>query len=290
MLAAATLWATFGLFAKRLYTAGFTPLELASIRTWIGWLGLALLAASRPRRLRITRRDLPFFALYGIGAFALFEVLFLIALERTGVAIAAAMLYTAPAFVVLISAIVLREHLPLRHWLALLLVLAGVTLVTGAAGAMLTGTAPLSGLVLLVGLGSGFAYGCYTIFSKRAAGRYDDEIFVVFWMFAFATLGLSVVAPPFAAMARPHGEWPALLGLGIVPTLLPYILYLTALRWLHASTAAMLASVEPVMAALLALVLLGETLDPPRIAGIVLIAAAAALLTRKVEQVEAEAG
>src|SRR5690606_29302972 len=93
-LAAATLRATFGLFATRLYTAGFTPLELASIRTWIGWLGLAMLAASRPGRLRITRRDLPFFALYGIGAFALFEVLFLIALERTGVAIAAAMLYT----------------------------------------------------------------------------------------------------------------------------------------------------------------------------------------------------
>ena len=103
----------------------------------------------------------------------------------------------------------------------------------------------------------------------------------VFWMFAFATLGLTVIQPPFEAMARPHGEWPALIGLGLVPTLLPYLLYLQALRWLRASTAAMLASVEPVIAALLAAALLGEGLDATRVAGIAMIAIAAATLARE---------
>src|SRR5690606_31566073 len=46
VICAAALWATFGLFAKRLYEADFTPLELASIRNWIGFIGVALLALS----------------------------------------------------------------------------------------------------------------------------------------------------------------------------------------------------------------------------------------------------
>lgn len=213
---------------------------------------------------------------------------FLLALQQTSVAIAASLLYTAPAFVVLLSTLLWHEHLPRTHMVALGLVLAGVMLVTGAVGALLAGTAPLGSMALLAGLVSGFTYGLYTLFSKAATRRYTDPIAPVFWMFAFATLGLTVVQPPFSAMARPHGEWAALLGLGIVPTLLPYLLYLQALRWLRASTAAMLASVEPVIAALLAAGLLGERLDATRLVGIALIAAAAAMLAREPKAVVEE--
>ena len=289
VIAAAALWATFGLFAKRLYEADFTALELACIRSLIGWLGIAALALPRPGRLRISLRDVPFFALYGIAAFALFEFLFLLTLQRTSVAIAASLLYTAPAFVVVLSAMVLRERLPRAHWAALVLVLAGVALVTGAFSTLLAGTVAIGPAVLLSGLGAGLTYGLYTIFSKTASARYADPIMPVFWMFAFATAAMVVVEPPWDALSRPHDAWPALLGLGIVPTLLPYLLYLRALRWLRASTAAMLAAVEPVIAALLAAVFLGETLDATRIAGIALIAAAAALLAREGKQRPCEA-
>ncbi len=280
VVVAAALWATFGLFAKRLYAAGFSPLELASIRNWIGLAGVALLALPRPSRLALRARDLPFFAAYGIPAFALFALMFLITLRQTSVAIAVSLLYTAPAFVVLLSAIAWRERLPRAHLLALALVLGGVVLVTGALDALRAGAAALGAAALFTGLLSGLAYGLYTLFSKLATDRYPDPIAPVFWMFAFATLGLTILQPPFGAMARPHGEWPALIGLGIVPTLLPYLLYLQALRWLQASTAAMLASVEPVIAALLAAALLGEALDGTRIAGIAMIAVAAATLAR----------
>lgn len=278
---AAALWATFGLFAKRLYDAGFTPLELASIRNWVGFTGIALLALPRPSRLRIRPRDLPFFAAYGIPAFALFALMFLLTLQQTSVAIAVSLLYTAPAFVVVLSALIWRERLPRAHILALVLVLGGVMLVTGAVNALRAGVASLSGTALLTGLLSGLTYGLYTLFSKSATERYPDPIAPVFWMFAFAMLALTIVQPPFEAMARPHGEWPALIGLGVVPTLLPYLLYLQALRWLPASTAAMLASVEPGIAALLAAALLGEGLDATRIAGIAMIATAAAMLARE---------
>lgn len=281
VICAAALWATFGLFAKRLYEADFTPLELASIRNWIGFIGVALLALSRPARLKIRARDLPFFAAYGIPAFALFALMFLLTLQETSVAIAVSLLYTAPAFVVLLSAVLWREHLPKTHIVALVLVLGGVVLVTGAVDALRTGAAALTMGALLTGLLSGLTYGLYTLFSKAATDRYPDPIAPVFWMFAFATLGLTIIQPPFEAMARPHDEWPALIGLGLVPTLLPYLLYLQALRWLRASTAAMLASVEPVIAALLAAALLDEGLDVTRVAGIAMIAIAAATLARE---------
>ena len=278
MLAAASLWATFGLFAKNLYAAGFSALELATIRAWLGWLGIALVALPRFRRLRISRRDVPFFALYGVLAFALFEVLYLLTLQRTSVAISAALLYTAPAFVVLISTALWKERLPLLHWGALVLVLAGVVLVTGAASAVLQGDVPLSTTAVLTGLGAGLGYGLYTLISKVAAQRYEDPIFSLFWMLLFAALALTFVAPPWNMSGNAGSAWPALIGLGIFPTVLPYLLFLQALHWLRASTASMLASVEPVVAAVLAALLLDEVLDAPRLIGVALIAVAAGLL------------
>jgi drug/metabolite transporter (DMT)-like permease len=131
---------------------------------------------------------------------------------------------------------------------------------------------------VLTGLGAGFGYGLYTLVSKVAAQRYEDPIFSLFWMLAFAAIALSIVAPPFAAMRDAADAWPALIGLGIFPTVLPYLLFLQALHWLRASTASMLASVEPVVAALLAALFLGEALDAPRLTGVALIAVAAGLL------------
>ena len=163
-------------------------------------------------------------------------------------------------------------------------------LVTGAVDAIRSGTAPLGTVALLTGLGSGFTYGLYTLFSKAATERYADPIAPVFWMFAFATLGMTVLQPPFEAMARPHGEWPALIGLGIVPTLVPYALYVTALRHLRASTAAMLASIEPAVAALLAALLLGERMQTLQFAGMVLVVCAAILLAREASGGAAEVG
>jgi drug/metabolite transporter (DMT)-like permease len=279
VLAAAALWATFGLFAKHFYARGYTPLELASVRATIGFLGAALVLAPRPAQLRIDRRALRFFVLYGVLGFALFETVFFAALERTTIAIAAALLYTAPAFVMLASRVLWNESIPRWKVFALVMVLAGVLLVTGALDALRTGSANLTGSAVLLGLGAGGGYALYTLFSKVATRRYSASA-SLFWSFLFAALALALLAPPLAPLLRDRADLPALLALGIVPTLVPYGLYLLALRQLRASTAAMLASVEPVMAALLAAIVLHERLDAPRILGIGLIVAAAALIAR----------
>jgi drug/metabolite transporter, DME family len=284
VLGAASLWATFGIFAKHLYAAGLTPLELASVRATIGFLAVAAFSARRLAGptgiLRAGRDALPFFVAYGVLGYALFTVVFLGSLERTPVSIAVALLYTAPAFVVGMSALLWHERVSASRLVALGMVLTGVLLVTGAAGALLRGTASLGPVALGYGLGAGLTYAVYTIFSKLAAERFGAAA-ALFWSFAFAALALALLAPPWAPFLRAPGQWPLLIGLGVVPTLIPYSLYLAALRALRASSASMLASIEPVVAAILAALLLGERLELLQAAGMLLVVAAAVMLARQ---------
>lgn len=281
VLGAASLWATFGIFAKYLYQAGLEPLEVASTRAAVAFAAVLLVAAARMLRgVRVPFRSLPFFAAYGVLGFALFGVLFLAALQRTTVSIAVALLYTAPAFVVLMSALLWRERFGAVRVVSLLLVLTGVLLVTGAAGSLLRGTAALPLPALLFGVGSGFGYALYTLFSKVAGERYGP-LASLFWSFAFAALSLGILASPVSAFMRAPDHTLLLIGLGIVPTLLPYALYVAALRHLRASSAAMLASIEPAVAAGYAAALLGERMEWLQLAGIVLVVCAAVLLARE---------
>jgi drug/metabolite transporter, DME family len=284
VLGAASLWATFGIFARHLYDAGFQPLELASARAAVGFGAVALytLVSRRARRgLAVGWRAVPFLAAYGVLGYALFTLVFFRALEVTTVPVAVALLYTAPGFVLILSALIWRERVGPTRLAALGLVLAGVLLVTGAAGGVLGGTAALPATAVALGLGAGATYAGYTVFSRVATLRYGPTA-SLFWSFGFATLAFAILVPPHLPFIRNPGHVPLLLALGIVPTLAPYALYLAALRELRASTASMLAAVEPVVAALLAALLLGEGLDLLQGAGVVLVVLAAALLAREV--------
>jgi drug/metabolite transporter, DME family len=126
-----------------------------------------------------------------------------------------------------------------------------VLLVTGAAGALLRGTATLPPAALLLGLGAGATYALYTMFSKVATERYGPALAVLVVRLRAAR------ARPSPRRRTPFLRAPQhallLLALGIVPTLLPYALYLRRLRELRASTAPCSHRLEPVIAALLAL-------------------------------------
>ncbi|MGH7475157.1 MAG: DMT family transporter [Longimicrobiales bacterium] len=280
VLGAAVLWGTLGVFGKYLYERGLTALEVASARAAVGALGLGLWhLVHAPAALRVRARDLPLLAAYGVIGFALFELLFFAALERTTVAIAVALLYTAPAFVLVLSWATGDERPERQRLLPLILVLLGVTLVTGAAGALVAGATPVSTAAILIGLASGLTYGLYTWFGKRAVARNAPSV-VIFYVFVFAAAVLAVPAPPWRIAAEHTDSLAVLLLLGLVPTLGAYVVYAMALQHLPGSTAAMLASIEPVIAALLGFWILGEPLAADRAAGVLVIVAASGLLAR----------
>lgn len=278
VVGAASLWATFGLFAKRLYGDGFRPVELASVRAFVAFAVVLPIALATGTRLRVRPGTAVFLVAYGIIGFAVFELVYLAALASLPVSVGAALLYTAPAFVLLIARVTLGERVDAARLRALALVLVGVVLVTGAARAAAGGSGlPLDGV--LMGLAAGFAYAVYTVLSKAAVAR-AAPLVALTWSFGAAALALWPFASPVEVLGRGTSVvW--LVGLGIVPTLLAYALFLRALRVLRASAASMIASVEPVVAALLAVLLLGERLHPEQVLGILCVVAAAILTERR---------
>jgi len=280
VLTAASLWGTLGLFARTLYAVGVTPLEVASARATVGVAGLALWMLVRRCRTPLGGRGLLFFAAYGFFGIALFQFAYFAAIERTTIAVAVALLYTAPAFVVVLSWLGGREPMDGTRLLTLALVLSGTFLVTGAVRLILTGAAAVSAAALAFGLLSGLTYGLYTLFGKRALDRYDP-IETVLYAFVFGALFLAIAAPPWRPVLAHPDQVPIFIVLGLLPTAGAYVLYISGLRHLTAGTASILASVEPVVAAVLGATLLDEAIGLDQAVGIGLIVGAGVLLTRR---------
>ncbi len=276
IIGAASLWGSLGIFGRLAFDHGVPAVDVASTRAFLAFLGILPVALLRRRplqRLRPQPGDLPLLLGYGAVGIGVFYFVYLAAIEALPVAVAAALLYTAPAWVVAIAWIMGWEPVRPRRLIPLSLVLAGAFLVTGAFRDLTA--AGLLGLG--AGLASGASYAIFTVLGKRIRGRYDVVTTFVFAYGAGAAV-LAVVAPPW----RPLLEYPEALGVLLLmaagPTLLAVILFYVGIRFIEASTASMLATIEPVVAALLALAWLGESLSLSIVTGTALIITAAWML------------
>jgi len=257
IVAAALLWATIGPAARFALRAGITPLEISFWRAAIGGL-LFLVHATARGRLRVERRDLP-----AVGGFALLGVTifywaYFRAVELGGAALAAILLYTAPAWVAIAATFWLGELLTARKALAVALTLAGIALVATGSGAGVRGTASVAAHVaaLAWGLLAGLAYAGYYLFGKRYFARYEAST-----LFAYALpIGALLLLPAVHFAPKPAEEWLVLVFLAVVPTYGAYLLYSFGLTRVEATRAATVATLEPVAAAVLAYVVWGEAL------------------------------
>ena len=276
ILGAAALWGSLGLFGRLLFRADVSPLEVASVRAAIAFVGVLPFALIRPAALRVRGADVPLVIAYGAVGVGLFYYVYLAAIQRLPLATAAALLYTAPAFVVAIAWGMRWEPVRTRRLVPLAMVLAGAFFVTGAFRA-LGGSADLAGVAL--GLVSGLSYAIYTVLGKRISGRYGTRA-TIFFAYGVGAVVLALAAPPWTVLLAHPEALSILLLMGLVPTLLAAALFYGGLRHIEASAASMLATIEPVVAAGIGLVWLGEELAPAAVIGTTLILAAALLLRR----------
>jgi drug/metabolite transporter (DMT)-like permease len=192
--------------------------------------------------------------------------------------VAVVLLYTSPVFVMLLSAMLFKERITRRKLLCLGMTVLGCALVGGVFG----GSTRLTLRVLLAGLGSGFFYALYTIFARVALRRYDSMT-VTAYTFLLGALG-SLPLGKAGATASTLAGTPILLlfclGIGIVSTVLPYVLYTWGLQRMDSGRAAILVAVEPLVGAVLGMAAYGEPRDAAKLAGILLILVAILLLNR----------
>ncbi|HEY7126501.1 MAG TPA: EamA family transporter [Ktedonobacterales bacterium] len=264
---AAVLWGSTGSLVRKLLLAGITPLTLVESRSLVAvvGMGLFLLVAGRSR-LRVARRDVPLLVLFGLSV-AVVTYAYFLAVKLLPVAIAVMVQYTGPTMIALYTALATRRLPAPRIWLALALTLAGVGLLAGIGG--LGGSqSSLNPLGLLVALGSAVAMALYILVGERLGKRVHPQT-SVFYGFGIALLLWLVLQPPwsFQTAALAPSAWPLVLGVGVLGTLIPFGLFLTAIRRLDATRAAIISTLEPVTAAAVAWVWLGEGLDAWQVLG-----------------------
>ena len=278
ILLAATLWGTMGIFYKVLIERfQLTPLAVASMRSlWGGLILCAVLVIVKRRLLRIHIRDLPLLVAYGVIGIAGFFVAYAYAVALNGVAVAAVLLYTAPAWVGIMAWRWLGETMHARLVLALGLTLAGSVLVSGVYS---LDSLQVNGLGILAGLAAGLGYALWSVFNKVAVQRYSAWTVQVYALLIGAAALLLVV--PVSQRASPAEivtAWPWLLAMALGPTLGGALSYTLGVRWIPVSVASIVATLEPVIAMVLAYFLFGEVLAIPQLVGSALIIGAVLLL------------
>ena len=269
VLLAGILWGTMGLFVRRLNAWGLTSMSIVELRSlFTAVLLFAGLAIGNRSALRIRWRDLWCFLGTGICSVVFFNFCYFQTIAATSLSLAAILLYTSPVFVLLLSALFFRERITLRKVGALILAVAGCALVSGLGG----GT--LSPRHILTGLGAGFGYALYSIFSRCALNRGYSSLTITAYTFLMASIG-GAFFTDFSAVGASLQAYPPAWGFvllyAVVTTVLPYLLYTYGLQHIPNSTAAVMVCVEPVTATIFGLTVFREKLTVFSVVGIGLV-------------------
>jgi DME family drug/metabolite transporter len=273
VLAAAILWGTTGT-AQAFAPEGATPLSVGAVRLVFG--GLTLLVWATARGSFRNGLHLPLKpTLVAAGGIAVYQICFFAGVARTGVAVGTIVgIGTAPVWAGALDWLVVRQR-PGRRWLLAtgLAILGSSLLIAGGS------SISVDPLGVLLALGAGLAYAIYTLASKQLlTGRSPDLVMAVVFV-----LGALILLPIFFGsdlswLAEPGGMAVA-FHLGVITVGIAYALFARGLTAIPASSAVTLTLAEPLTAAMLGLVLLGERLAPVALIGIALLFAGLATLS-----------
>lgn len=284
IITAGILWGTLGIYVRHLSRAGLESLEIVALRAvlTLGLLVVILLVYDR-NLLKIKLKDSWCFFGTGICSILLFNYCYFKTITLTSLAVAAILLYTAPALVAIMSCFLFKEHFTGKTILALLLSFSGCALVTGIFGAEIS----LSLQGLLTGLGAGFGYGLYSIFSRYALQKGYHSLTITTYTFVFASFGVAFMVDfqGLANLVRINSSliWWG-LGLSLLATVLPYICYTSGLSKVAAGKASIIASIEPVVAMLLGVFTFHEKLTITSGLGVTFVILALVILQRQPAQ------
>jgi drug/metabolite transporter (DMT)-like permease len=284
VLGAATLWAANGTVSKVILESGdVSSQRLAEVRSTGAFVGLALaLVVLRPGALRVTRRELPFLAAFGVFGLALVQWTYFAAIERLDIGIALLIQYTAPLMIAAWARFVMHEHVRARIWAALALALVGLGLVVDVWRGL-----SLDGVGVVFAFGAALSFAFYILMAERGVTRRDSLSLLCLGMF-FSTVFWAIVEPWWSFPAAVVDDdvsllgnlaeyslpvWLLMLSMLLLGTIVPFALLIGALRHLPATRVGIAAMFEPVAATIVAYLWLGEALSALQLAGAALVLA-----------------
>ncbi|PYO97262.1 MAG: hypothetical protein DMD60_07630 [Gemmatimonadetes bacterium] len=265
-LAAGAIWGTTGPLSTALYRAGEAITGIGFWRLVIGLLGFLVYGLFRPQLFRIDRRAWVLVGLGGGALVALFEVAYQFGIAGTGVAGAAALLYIAPVLVAILAKPLLGEQLTALRIVLALVVMAGAALtVQGGSRGAGAAAIPLPSLIQGVagGLLAMLSFAGTTLLARYAVPRYGATQ-VLFLEILGGIAVLAIVLPvtghtPLPPHTAGAGIYVLLLSLGSV--LAANFFFFAAVKRIDAALTSVAATIEPVVGALLALLLFKQELS-----------------------------
>lgn len=296
---AACAWATGGLSAKWLFSPAdastamwplpplgidIDPVLLSAARALLSFLMLlAYLLVRRRGALKVRGKDVPFLAVFGVAGLALVHFTYFKTISMTGVATAILLEYLAPIIVLVFSVTFLKERLTWTLPGAVVLSVAGCALMVGVIG----GTGPV---VTAEGIAWGLASACffagYTLMGKYASTRYSSWTLLtyglgaatLFWVIYLGGIGEII------ALLSDGKALAAVSFIALVSTIIPFGAFLKALQYIEATKASVTSTLEPVVAAVVAWLVLGESLTGTQMMGGLLVIGAIVLAQKPVRQ------
>jgi drug/metabolite transporter (DMT)-like permease len=296
-LLGALTFALNGTVSKAILMSGVDSARLSQLRVTGAFIFLlAFVAVNRPQQLKIHQKEWPFLVAYGIFGVAMTQYLFFVALRYLPVGIALLIEFTAPVFVALWFRFVLKEPTRRTVWLALTVALIGLALVAEVWRGF-----SFEVIGLIAALGAASALSAHYLITDRQMRQPEprDPVSLTMWGFGFAALFWVIVQPwwtfPWtelsgtsdASLGSILGQRPLWVLSGwmiVMGTVVPFWLVVASMRHLRASQASVIGLTEPLLAIVIAWLVLAESLAFVQLVGGALILLGVVLAERSRRQ------
>lgn len=281
IMLAGSCWGIIGIFTRSMSAYGLSSVQITASRCFVVAVSLIIYLVLKDRKkFVIDFKDLWYFAGTGIISIIFFNVFYFITINQTPLSLASILLYTAPCFVMIMSAIFFKEKITKQKLIALCLAFSGCVFTTGIIS---NNEISISGMGIATGVASGFFYALYSIFGSVALKKYHPMTVTVytFIVASVAILPFCKVGALTEAVMNNSDLLSDILQIGIVSTLIPFLAYTKGLEKLEAGKAAVVAFVEPMVATMTGIIVFKEALTAQNVIGIILIFIAIVLLNMK---------
>lgn len=256
VLLAATMWGCIGLFTRTMLKIGFTAVQIVAVRAFITVLLMAVvILIVNPKLFKIHLKDLWMFFGTGILSFLFFNICYMSSIGENSLSVACILMYTSPIWVATLSLLLFKEKMTLQKIIAFVLAFGGCIMMCCSDSLKLTK------IGLVFGLGSGLGYALYSIFGKYAAEKYNS-LTITFYTFLFGSVGVLPLCdmPRLLPLVSDFKGIALSVGVAIVCTVLPYLLYTYGLSKTGAGKASVIAILEPAVASLVGVLFFNEGL------------------------------
>ncbi len=275
MILIITSAASFGvmpIFARLAYNAGADPITVLFLRFAIAAvaMNLIMVVSRKPYPRGLILLEL---ILLGAIAYVGESLAYFLALELASPGLVALLLYIYPALVTVLAAIFLKEHLTRVKIIAIFLALSGTALtIRITSGGSLIG--------ILLGIAAAVDYAIYILLGSRIVRHSGSMGSTTVIITSTAGVYAGIVALRGVTYPTTSIGWIAIIAIALISTVLAFFTFFAGLKRIGPTSASTLSTFEPIVAVVLAAIVLGETISPIQVLGGALILAAVVLLAR----------